>query len=159
MEMAFNLALGIFIAFYMVLSFSLDKTTLKGDIFGAGGFPIVLAVLGFIVLAVIAKNTLNNKVKVDIPMFDLKSVSGKMLLLTIALLTAYLLLMDVAGFFLATLLFTFCSARAIGYKKLPMLLAFSLILSVVIVVLFGNVFYVPLPRGMGIMRELSYFIY
>lgn len=159
MEMVFNLALGVFIAFYMMLSFALDKATVKGDIFGAGGFPIVLAVLGLIVLAVITKNTLKNKVKVDIPMFDLKSVSGKMLLLTIALLAAYLLLMDVVGFFLATLLFTFSSVRAIGYKKVPMLVAFSLILSVVIVVLFGNVFYVPLPRGIGILRELSYFIY
>lgn len=159
MEMIFNFAVGIFIAFYMVLSFGLDKHTVKGDVFGAGGFPIALAVLGLVVLGFIVWDGLKNKRKVDIPMFDLKSASGKMLIVSVMILAAYLLLMDVIGFFLATLLFAFGSARAMGYNRLPVLLAFSAALSVVIVVIFGDVFYVPLPRGMGIFRELSYFIY
>jgi putative tricarboxylic transport membrane protein len=89
----------------------------------------------------------------------LKSTEGRMLALTIAILAAYLLLMDVIGFTLSTLLFIFGWARTMGYKKMGMLSIFSLVLTVALVLSFGKGFFVPLPRGIGIFKELSYLIY
>ena len=159
MEMIFNSCIGIFLAVYLSMSLSLDKKSITGDVFGAGGFPIVLAVLGFIVLALIIREVLKNQTKVHIPMFDIKSADGKMLMLNVIILAGYLLLMDVIGFILSTFLFVFTSTITMGYKKLSTLLVFSVALTAIIVLVFGKVFFVPLPRGLELFRELSYFIY
>ncbi|HBK68249.1 MAG TPA: hypothetical protein DD734_05510 [Firmicutes bacterium] len=159
MELVFNLMMGIFIGFYLVLSFLLDKRTITGDVFGARGFPIVLGIIALTILAFITAKTVKNKTKVYLPLFDLKSQAGKTLVLNIIILAAYLYLTNVIGFVLSTLLFLFGSARAMRYKKMPALLIYSVVLTVILVVSFGKVFLVPLPRGIGIFRELSYFIY
>ena len=46
MEIIFNVILAIFISAYLFLSLQLDKGSVAGDVFGAGGFPIVIAVIG-----------------------------------------------------------------------------------------------------------------
>jgi putative tricarboxylic transport membrane protein len=159
MEMIFNIAMGLFIVLYLVLSLLLNKESLSGDVLGAGGFPIILGIIGLVILAVITAKVAKDKTKIPIPLLNLKSGEGKVLALNITILAAYLLLMDVIGFTLSTLLFIFGSARAMGYKKMVMLSVFSLVLTVVLVLSFGKGFFVPLPRGIGIFRELSYFIY
>jgi putative tricarboxylic transport membrane protein len=159
MEMIFNIMMGMFILFYLVLAFLLKKESLTGDALGAGGFPMILGVIGLAILVFITAKVFKDKTKIPIPMLRLKSVEGKLLALNIVIFSAYLLLMDVIGFALSTLLFLFGSARGMGYKKTVLLSLFSLLLTVVLVFTFGKLFFVPLPRGIGIFRELSYFIY
>jgi len=159
MEMIFNIVMGLFILFYLVLAFFLKKESLTGDALGAGGFPIILGVIGLAALVFITVKISKDKTKIPIPLLNLKSVEGKMLVLNVFILSAYLLLMDIIGFTLSTLLFLFGSARGLGYKKPVALSLFSLLLTGILVITFGRFFFVPLPRGMGIFRELSYFIY
>jgi putative tricarboxylic transport membrane protein len=159
MEMIFNIVMGIFILFYLVLAFLLKKESLTGDALGAGGFPIILSVIGLVLLVLITVKIAKDKTKIPIPLLNLKSVDGKLLALNIVILAAYLLLMDIIGFALSTLLFLFGSARGLGYKKTAVLSLFSLLLTVILVATFGKLFFVPLPRGIGVFRELSYFIY
>ena len=159
MEIIFNIVMGMFILFYLVLAFLLKKESLTGDALGAGGFPMILAIIGLAILVFITTKVFRDKKKIPIPMLSLKSVEGQVLALNIIILAAYLLLMDVIGFALSTLLFLFGSTRGLGYKKTVVLSLFSLLLTVVLVVTFGKLFFVPLPRGIGIFRELSYFIY
>jgi putative tricarboxylic transport membrane protein len=159
MEVIFNIMMGMFILFYLVLALLLKKESLTGDALGAGGFPTILAVIGLAILVLITAKVVKDKTRIPIPLLSLKSVEGKALMLNIVILSAYLLLMDVIGFALSTLLFFFGSARGMGYKKTVVLSLFSLLLTVVLVATFGKLFFVPLPRGIGIFRELSYFIY
>ena len=159
MEMIFNILMGVFILFYLVLSFLLKKESLTGDALGAGGFPMILAVIALALLVLITVKIAKDKTKIPIPLLNLKSAEGRVLGLNIVILSAYLLLMDVIGFALSTLLFLFGSTRGMGYKKTIMLSLFSLLLTVALVATFGKFFFVPLPRGIGIFRELSYFIY
>jgi putative tricarboxylic transport membrane protein len=159
MEMIFNTVVGIFILGYLGCALILDKNSVAGDVFGAGGFPIVLSIIGLITLVLISTKTLRKKTKVHIPMFNLKSQAGETLAVNIAILTAYVFLMDVIGFILSTLLFLFGSARSMGYKQIPILLFYTVVLAVILVFSFGKVFFVPLPRGIGFFRELSYFFY
>jgi hypothetical protein len=159
MEMIFNIVMGVFILFYLVLSFLLKKESLTGDVLGAGGFPMILAVIALALLVLITAKIAKDKAKITIPLLNLKSVEGRVLALNIVILSAYLLLMDIIGFALSTLLFLFGSVRGLGYKKTIVLSLFSLLLTVILVVTFGKFFFVPLPRGIGIFRELSYFIY
>jgi putative tricarboxylic transport membrane protein len=159
MEMIFNIVVGMFILFYLVLAFLLKKESLTGDALGAGGFPMILGVIGLAILVLITAKIAKDKTKIPIPLLSLRSVEGKVLAFNILILSAYLLLLDIIGFALSTLLFLFGSARGMGYKKTVVLSLFSLLLTVVLVVTFGKLFFVPLPRGIGIFRELSYFIY
>lgn len=159
MELIFNAFIGIFLTFFLVFSLLLDKKTIAGDVFGAGGFPIVLAVLGLCVLAGIVIKGLKDKSKVHIALFDIKSQSGKAVILNVAILTAYLFFMNIIGFLLSTLIFVFGSTRGMGYKKLHIVAIFTIVLSAVLVFVFGRLFVIPLPRGIGLFRELSYYIY
>jgi hypothetical protein len=159
MEHIFNGVIGLFLIFYLYISLMLDKNTIAGDVFGAGGFPIVLAVLGLGILAGLVRSSLKGKTKVHIPLFDIKSASGKLVILNVVMLAVYVFAMNIIGFLLSTLLFAFGSARAMGYKKLNIIVLFSVLLSFVLVIVFGRVFFIPLPRGIGIFRELSYLIY
>jgi putative tricarboxylic transport membrane protein len=159
MEVVFNVAIGIFILGYLYLAFLLDKQSITGDIFGAGGFPIAIGILGLVCLVIITVMVAKKKDKIHIPMLDLKSGEGKRLVLNIAFLTVYLFLMDVIGFIASTLLFLFGSARAMGYKKIAVLILYTVVLTGILVVSFGKVFAVPLPRGVDIFRELSYIFY
>lgn len=159
MELIFNGVVGVLILVYMFFALQFGVSTVQGDVFGAGGFPIVIAVIGLVVLTLITINVKKSKTAVHIPMFDLKSASGRMVALNVLALTAYVFLMDVIGFALSTFLYLVAGASSMGYSKYKALAIYTVIVSVVLVVVFGKVFFIPLPRGIGIFRELSYFIY
>lgn len=159
MEIIFNIGLAIFMIAYLFLASQFDVTTVTGDVVGASGYPKSLAILGLLLLLFISINVMKNKNKIRIPMLDLKSKDGKAVLLNVLMLTGYLVLMNTIGFLISTPLYLFGSARFMGYKKYVPLLIYTVILSTVLVVIFGKVFYVPLPRGIGIFREISYSFY
>lgn len=159
MEVVFNICVAAFMLGYLFFATQFDATTVNGDIFGAGGYPIVLSILGLILLIVISINVIKNKEKVRIPMLDIRSIDGKAVLLNVTMLSSYLILMNYIGFLFSTPLYLLGSTRFMGYKKIVPLLIYTAVLSIVLVAIFGKVFYVPLPRGIGIFRELSYGVY
>lgn len=159
MEMIFNLFLAAIMLAYLFFATQISGTSVTGDIFGAGGFPVVLAILGLILIFFISIHVIRNKTKVKIPMFDFKSQDGKAVILNVSVLTGYLIMMNYIGFLFSTPLFLFGSAKLMGYKKMGALLIYTVVLSAILIIVFGKVFYVPLPRGVGIFRELSYSIY
>jgi hypothetical protein len=158
-EIVFNLIVGLGIAFYLFKATQLPPTDNPTDVLGAGGFPIIIGILGLIVLILITLKVIKDKRSVHIPMFDLKLPEGRMLVLNVIILAAYVALLDVLGFAVSTALYLFIAAASIGYRKWGLLTVFSLVTSAVLVVVFGTVFYVPLPRGIEFLRELSYLIY
>lgn len=158
-ELVFNIILGLCFAFYLFKATQLPATDNPIDILGAGGFPIIIGVLGLVVLALVTIKVVKNKRHVHIPMFDLRLPEGRMLVINVILLAAYVALLDVLGFAVSTALYLFIAAASIGYRKWGRLVVFSLLTATVLVVVFGTVFYVPLPRGVEFFRELSYLIY
>ena len=77
-----------------------------------------------------------------------------------AVFLGYLLLLNPLGFPIATVLFGAGCIFAMDMGKMSRLhgLMWSTGISIIIVVLFCRILYLPLPRGMGIFRELSQFI-
>ncbi len=159
MEIVFNSVVALFILVYMFFAMQLGQSNTEGDIFGAGGFPLVIAVLGIIVLMIITKDVLKNKKKINIPMFNLKTVSGKAVTLNVLAVSLYIVLLNFVGFMIATPIFLVTSAKSMGYKEHRALAIYTILVSVVLIFVFGKIFYIPLPRGIGVFRELSYFIY
>ena len=158
-EIVFNILVGLGIVFYLTQALQLPATDNPADVLGAGGFPIIIGILGLIVLAMITIRVVKEKHKIHIPMLELHTIDGRMLIINVMLLAAYVGLLDVVGFILSTLVYLVICPLSIGYRKPALLCAFSAITTAVLVGVFGILFYVPLPRGIEFFRELSYMIY
>ena len=158
-EIVFNILVGLGIVFYLANALQFPTTDNPADVLGAGGFPIIVGILGLIVLAMVTIRVVKEKHKIHIPMLELHTVDGRMLVTNVILLAAYVGLLDIVGFILSTLVYLVACPLSIGYRKPGLLCIFSVLTTTVLVGVFGVLFYVPLPRGMEIFRELSYMIY
>ncbi len=158
-ELVFNILIGLGILFYLVQAIQLPATDNPADVLGAGGFPIILGVIALIALAMITIHTIKEKRKVDIPMLNLRSIDGRMVFINVLALAAYIGLLDIIGFVLATFIYLVVAPLSMGYRKPVVLTIFSSLTTAIMVVVFGIVFYVPLPRGVELFRELSYMLY
>ncbi len=158
-EIVFNILIGLGVLFYLAQAIQLPSTDNPADVLGAGGFPIIIGVIALIGLAMITIHTIKEKRKVDIPMLNLRSIDGRMVFINVLLLAAYVGLLDVIGFVLATFAYLLAAPLSMGYRKPLVLAVFAIATTAAMVVIFGIVFYVPLPRGMDLFRDLSYLIY
>lgn len=158
-EIVFNILIGLGVLFYLAQAIQLPSTDNPADVLGAGGFPIVIGIIALIGLAMITIHTIKEKRKVDIPMLNLRSIDGRMVFINVLVLAAYVGLLDVIGFVPATLIYLVVAPLSMGYRKPVIIAVFASVTTAVMTVVFGIVFYVPLPRGMELFRDLSYLIY
>jgi hypothetical protein len=136
----------------------IPSRTVGTDMLKAGGFPIGVIVLSLVVLGFLIAHYVLRCRKEGKPVLAGLGVHPKAIV-TAAMIGVYVALMNLIGFMLATLVFTFVNPLIMGYKNYRVLAFFSALLTVVVILTFGKVFYIPLPRGLGILRELSYYIY
>ena len=158
-ELIFNCLVGLGIVFFLVQAFSLPQSDNPGDFLGAGGFPVILGILGLIVLAIVTMRVVREKTRIKVPMFDLGSLDGRSLAVNVVLLFAYIMVLDVIGFILSTLLYLPIAGWSIGYQRPLSLALYTVAVTAVLTGVFGILFLVPLPRGAGPLRELSYMIF
>ncbi len=130
---------------------------IPGDVLGEMGFPIFVASLAAILAVIIFIKGYKKAGSVGAMFTFNKPEAGMMT--TIICLAFYIGSMNIIGFAISTLLFTFFNARLMGYKNNKVLIIFSLVFTTLILLAFGKLFLVPLPRGIGIFRELSFLIY
>lgn len=79
--------------------------------------------------------------------------------LVAGLLVLYFLGVQYIGFVLATPVFVIVLARMLGMKKWSILVPASLLFSIFVIYLFPILLSIPLPRGVGIFREINLWIY
>jgi len=162
MEIVFTLGIMAFLGVMLFFSLGLPGESLEGDVLGAAGFPILVIAIGFLLcllLLVKQARTRHSDAEGGEKILDISTPAGKAVALSAIALALYLGLMNVVGFIVATLIFTILSALVMGYRKYGKLALFAVISTVALFGLFGKVFYVPLPRGIGFFRELSYLLY
>jgi hypothetical protein len=145
LEPVFNLCVAAFLVIMLVAAGSIRTASVGGDLLASTGFPVILIGLGLVLLALIVVGQLRSRRVAGGKRLDLRSPEGRAVAASILLL--------------ATLAFAFGAGRAIGCRRTLLLAVFALVLTAVLVLLFGKLFYVPLPRGTGFLRELSYFLY
>ena len=149
---------------FLAGSFFIDKTSVAADVLRPQGFPLIFSIIGLILLCLdsigtILKKKRENVVKPlnGITVFNKEGYKRTGLILLLLLL--YIALLNITGFILTTLLFVFISAWVIGYKRWKVLALFAFLMTAILVIFFGRIFFIVLPRGSGIFRELSYFLY
>ncbi|MFA6506837.1 MAG: tripartite tricarboxylate transporter TctB family protein [Treponemataceae bacterium] len=149
----------VFLGIMAFFSLGLSKETIAGDVFAAGGFPLLVIVLGFLLCIILIIKQARAKKEAGEKLLDLSSPAGRAIAFSALALAAYIATMNIFGFILSTLIYSFAAARVTGYRKYRKLVIFSLLTTVALFALFGKAFFVPLPRGVGILKELSYLLY
>lgn len=158
MEFVFSVIIGLLLLFCLGTALRIPARTVGTDVLKAGGFPTGVIVLSLIVLVILMAQHMMRCRKEGRPVFSGQGIHPR-LIAAAAVISAYVALMNVIGFILSTLAFTFVNPLVMGYKKYRILAIFSVVLTAVIILVFGKVFYIPLPRGLGFLREFSYYIY
>jgi hypothetical protein len=158
LELIFYVILGTALLFGLGTVLRIPARTVGTDVLKAGGFPMGVIVLSLIVLGLLIGQYIFRRRKEKKPVLGGLGVHPKVIA-TAAMIGVYAALMNVIGFMLATLVFTFVNPLIMGYKNYRVLAFFSVLLTVVVILVFGKVFFIPLPRGLGFLRELSYYIY
>ena len=164
-ELIFDICLEVLLAILFGLSygFNVGQPT-RGDVLGAQGFPRIIIIVVFLLIAyqivILVRKMIKEKDNSDGTESTGNNKAGYLrLLICIALLIAYVFGMTIIGYALATLFFVFAFARTIGYKKYLKLLIFTVVITVILVLVFGTLFSITLPRGKWFFRELSYYWY
>ena len=158
MELIFCIVLAGLLLFGLGSALQFSTRTVGTDLLKARGFPIAVIVLALIVLIILTIKHILQRRKEGENVFSGMGVHYKVLCVAGAI-TGYLALINIIGFMLSTLAFTFVNPLIMGHKKYRVLAVFSVLLTALIVLVFGKFFNIPLPRGLGFLRELSYYIY
>jgi hypothetical protein len=158
LELIFFVILGLLLLFGLGTALRIPTRTVGTDMLRAGGFPIGVIALALVVLALLITRYVLHCKKEGKRVFAGPGVHPKVIAAAAAI-GLYAALMNIIGFIIATLVFTLVNPLIMGYKNYRILAVFSVVLTVVIILVFGKVFYIPLPRGLGFLRELSYYIY
>lgn len=114
---------------------------------------ILCGILALSVYRIIAKKAGKIEEKPALQNFT-RRVASVMLLVGL-----YIFGMNFLGFIIATLLFQWLMLWVIGYRKKLLFFLSPVGVTGVIYVIFVKMMYVPLPRGIGVFRVLSYFFY
>lgn len=158
-EILFNLLLIALLTVLYLVSLGFGGRTVSTDHFGPQGFPQLLILLSLGVLGVLTvRAILALRKEKPSPAPTLAFLKQPMLRSSLILI-GYVFCLDLFGYIVSTVCFIFIGARAIGYASNLKLALFSCMVTGILVLVFGSFFFVPLPRGMGLLRELSYMIY
>ena len=159
MELLFNIFLAVFLIVFFVVSTTFQGITISSDKIGADGFPQMVILISAILLMFIFIKQIKNMKNSSKEKFNYKDKGFKIMIINIVLLTFYIFTMNYLGFMISTFTYSLIAIWSMGYKDKVKGIIFTLILTASITIIFGKVFYVSLPRGIGLLRELSYLIY
>jgi len=160
MALGFNCLLMIAFSYLYLVSHTFIGTTISTDYCGAGGFPrlvIALALLLLVYDSVMTFKKLKKTEKNEKPVFEKQGM--RLLLTGVILLGLYVLVIEILGYIVSTVLFIFLFIKAMGYKSNVKAVLFTVVTVAALVIVFGNIFDTQLPRGFGFLKEISFYLY
>jgi hypothetical protein len=150
---------------FIIITFNLPETESTGTV-DARVWPLIILSIMLAMGILLAIRTyrqvkagIENSAEDEPSQANPKTIKPNNHWLMIAILVAYVLAMPVMGFLVATPIFLILLALALGMDRLSYLILTAGITHVAAVVLFIYAFNIPLPRGVGFFRTLSFLIY
>ena len=159
MELAFNALLGVIFLLFFVMSRQIPHQSTAGDVVEAGGFPMIFAAIALLLLAYSTYETIKERKTLGAKTVAFTKQGLFRLCIVVVMTIGYILAIDTLGFTIVTLLFVFFCVTVVGSKRYVINAVFSVIFTLALALVFGRLFMVPLPRGIGIIRELSFILY
>ena len=155
-ELIFHIFVGVVIAIYLSMAIAIPQQSLPQDIVEANGLPILLSGLGLVLVAFTIAETLRKKEHVDI---SIKKEALVRLSIVVAMVIVYINVIRQIGFITAMFLFINVCIIATGSKRYLYNVIFSLLFTIGITFIFGNLFSINLPRGQGVFMQLSWLLH
>ena len=155
-EVVFHVLLLVVMGIFFKESFAIT-TGRSADPIGPVGFPQGVLVIIVVLLLISLFKTIrkmksgedrNTTLHLNFPYFGL-----------LISIVVFILLNDLISFTLASVVFCFALFFLLGQKGYLKMTINSIMVAIVFTLVFGNLLTVPLPRGMGVIRELSYLLY
>jgi len=155
-ELLIPLSLLLVSAYFFYLAFDFSGAfVMRKQGVGPDFFPKIYTVvimafsLWLIYRAVKGKATLESE----------KTLNPQNLWITVAFMLAYAFLLEKVGFVLLTPIWIATYLLAIGMRRWKWLIGATIIFSAFMIVVFPKLMLIPLPRGVGIFREISLLVY
>jgi hypothetical protein len=135
------------------------NTARMTDPIGPAGFPQMIIIVAFILLAIsLASAFRKYKEAKDLPKGKIKELDPGFLAL-IAALVAFILFVNQLGFWISSIALISIVLVILGQRKVSKVVIITLCASLVFTLVFGKILHVPLPRGAGPLKMISYFLY
>jgi len=152
---------GVFFVFMAVLFLetkSFPEMNIGGKL-GAAWWPQLTLGLGMILTLASAAFSVHKTLRESKQESKLKIRELKSLGISSAIFAIFLLGNAVVGFMWAVPVLMFGFMYHLGARKVPVLILVPILSSPLFAFIFGRFMEVPLPRGIGLFRSLSFFIY
>jgi putative tricarboxylic transport membrane protein len=155
-EIIFHVVLIVIMGLFFKESFVIS-TGRSADPIGPAGFPQALIIIILLLLLISLFKAIRKMKSSDEEVVPL-NINPAYIGLLIGI-TVFILLNDFISFTLASIIFCFFLFFLLGQKNYVKMTVTSIIVAIAFTLVFGNVLTVPLPRGIGVIKELSYFLY
>lgn len=163
-ELIFDAILSVVLLFFFLAGQQIPELSSAGDFVEAKGFPMMFAAIALVLLAAdILRLTRElsaakrNGEGQAAPAVDLPGLAKVALIMVLTV--AYIALVKTAGFVLLSILFTFAALNILRSKNQLFNALFSILAVLVLALIFGRFFGIALPRGAGILKALSFYLY
>lgn len=155
-EIIFHVILIAVFALFFKESFEITSGRLADPI-GPAGFPQAIIVIILVLSAISLFNTIR-KVRQGSEQAEAMHLN-KAFFGILGSIALFVVLSEIISFALAAVVFCLMLFYFLGQRTYPKMVLNSIIISTAFVLVFGKILTIPLPRGMGIIKELTYFIY
>lgn len=153
-EIIFHIILLAFIALFFKET-SLITTGRATDPIGPAGFPQAILILAFILLAISLYKVIKNRKLHKQETLNLNFAFYGILIS----MFVFAIITDFIGFPISAVLFCFAMFFTLGERAYVKMSIQSIVISIALTLIFGKILSVALPRGIGIIKEFSYFLY
>jgi len=166
MELIFDVFLICVFAAFFFLSGNISEVTIANDNLGSRGFPRMIAIVAIVLLAfsiafrirLLFKQRRSEQQSNEAKIGIAKNLYMRLFAI-ILLLFFYIVFLKQLGFVLETLLFIYLCLVIMGERNHLRSALFSVAFTALLVIIFGRVFFIALPRGIGFLREVSYYLF
>lgn len=163
-ELLFDAVLALVLLAFLILGGQIPAMSSPNDVVEARGFPMIFSVIALILLAAEMVSRIRRlraeKAEGKAPApgkLDMKQ-SYKVAII-VAMTVAYILFVKYVGFVVFSVVFAFVALNLLGSKKQLFNGIFSVAAVLLLTLIFGRFFGIGLPRGQGILKLLSFYLY
>lgn len=161
-EMVFTVILAIVLILFIVLGYGIPQQSNPADFVEARGFPVIFSLIALLLLAGIVFDNIKKKRQNDASnekVSEMEPKNAYKILLVVAITILYILFVSKIGFVIFTLMAVYIFLNVLGSKKQLFNVIFSFVTVALLTLIFGRFFGISLPRGVGMLRELSFYLY
>lgn len=155
-EVIFHVVLIVIMGIFFKESFGIT-TGRSADPIGPAGVPQFILIIVLVLLLISLFNAIR-KMKVNQNKGESLNLNITFFGLLVGIIV-FIFLNEVISFTLATIVFCFGLFFLLGQRKYLKMSINSIIVAVLFTFVFGNILSVPMPRGIGIIKELTYLLY